>query len=90
MVPALRFPVGKLIDTTGAGDAWCGAFLAAYKLTGNIVKAVTAASIISSIKCTGWGFSKLYNLRFRNVNSITEYVIGLKEGRMQKTISDYS
>ena len=90
MVPALRFPVEKMMDTTGAGDAWCGAFLAAYKLTGDFVKAVTAASVISSIKCTGWGFSKLFNLRFRDVDSITEYVIGLKEGRMQKTISDYS
>jgi ribokinase len=90
MVPALRFPVEKIVDTTGAGDAWCGAFLAAYQLTGDFVKAVTAASVISSIKCTGWGFSKLFNLRFRDVDSITEYVIGLRDGKMQKTLSDYS
>ncbi len=90
MVPALRFPVEKIVDTTGAGDAWCGAFLAAYQLTGDFVKAVTAASVISSIKCTGWGFSKLFSLRFKDVDSIAEYVIGLKEGKMQKTISDYS
>jgi ribokinase len=90
MVPALRFPVEKLVDTTGAGDAWCGAFLAAHHLTGDIVKAVTAASVISSIKCTGWGFSKLFNLRFKDVDSIIDYVIGLREGRMQKRLSDYS
>jgi ribokinase len=89
MVPALRFPVEKLVDTTGAGDAWCGAFLAAYQLTGDFVKSVTAASVISSIKCTGWGFSKLFNLRFKSVDSITEYVIGLREGKMQKRLSDY-
>jgi ribokinase len=90
IVPSLRFPVEKIVDTTGAGDAWCGAFLAAYQLTQDIVKAVTAASIISSIKCTGWGFSRLLNLRFKDVDSIADYVIGLREGRLQKRLSDYS
>jgi ribokinase len=90
IVPSLRFPVEKIVDTTGAGDAWCGAFLAAYQLTQDVVKAVTAASVISSIKCTGWGFSKLLNLKFKDVNSITDYVIGLREGRLQKRLSDYS
>lgn len=89
MVPALRFPIEKLVDTTGAGDAWCGSFLAAYKQTGDLMKSVTAASIISSIKCSGWGFSKLLNLKFKRADDIIEYVIGLKEGGMQKKIPDY-
>jgi len=90
MIPAIRFPVEKLVDTTGAGDAWCGAFLAAYKLTGNIIKSVTVASIISGIKCTGWGFSRLFKLRFKNVDSVIDYVIGLREGAIQKRLLDYS
>jgi len=89
MVPALSFPVEKIVDTTGAGDAWCGAFLAAYGLTGDLVRAVTAASVISSIKCTGWGCSKLLNLKFKSVDHIVEYVIGLREGGLQKRIPDY-
>jgi len=89
VVPALRFPVEKVIDTTGAGDTWCGSFLAAYKQTGDLMKSVTAASIISSIKCTGWNFTKLLNLRLRKVDEIVEYIIGLKEGGMQKKIPDY-
>lgn len=89
VVPALRMPVEKVIDTTGAGDTWCGSFLAAYKQTNDLMKSVIAASIISSIKCTGWGFSKLLNLKFRKVDDIIEYVIGLKEGGMQKKILDY-
>ena len=89
MVPALRFPVEKIVDTTGAGDAWCGAFLAAYSLTEDLVRAVTAASVISSIKCTGWGCSRLLNLRFKSVDHIAEYVIGLREGGLQKRIPDY-
>jgi ribokinase len=89
MIPALRFPIERLVDTTGAGDTWCGSFLAAYKQTGDLMKSVTAASIISSIKCSGWGFSKLLNLKFKKVDDIIEYVIGLKEGGMQKKIPDY-
>ena len=89
MVPALRFPVERIVDTTGAGDAWCGAFLASLQLTRDFVKSVTAASIISSIKCMGWGFSKLLNLKFKDVDHIVEYVIGLKEGSLQKRILDF-
>lgn len=89
LIPALRVPIEKVIDTTGAGDTWCGSFLAAYKQTGDLMKSVTAASIISSIKCMGWGFSKLQNLKFKGVDDIINYVIGLKEGGMQKKIMDY-
>ncbi|MEM2091908.1 MAG: hypothetical protein QXR59_01305, partial [Candidatus Bathyarchaeia archaeon] len=60
-----------------------------YKQTGDLMKSVTAASVISSIKCSGWGFSKLLNLKFKNVDDIIEYVIGLKEGGMQKKLLDY-
>ena len=89
MIPALRFPIERIVDTTGAGDVWCGAFLASLQLTRDLVKSVTAASVISSIKCTGWGFSKLLNLKFRNVNHIVDYVIGLREGSLQKRIIDF-
>jgi ribokinase len=89
MIPALNFPVEKIVDTTGAGDSWCGAFLAAYKLTNDFVKSVTAASVISSIKCMDWGFTKLLNIKFKNVENIAEYVIGLKEGSLQKRILDF-
>ncbi len=89
MVPSLRYPVKKVVDTTGAGDTWCGAFIAAYKLTNDLMKSVTVASIISSIKCTGWGFTAIQNLHFRDVDDVIEYVISLKEGSIQKRISDY-
>jgi ribokinase len=89
MVPALKFPIGKIVDTTGAGDTWCGSFLAAYKQTNNLMKSVTAASVISSIKCTGWGFSKLLNLKFKNIDEIIDYIISLREGGLQKNLLDY-
>ncbi len=89
MVPALKVPLGKVVDTTGAGDTWCGAFLATYKLTSDLMKSVTTASIISSIKCSDWGFNRLINLRYRNPDDVIEYFIGLKEGSLQKRISDF-
>ncbi len=90
MIPALNVPLKNIVDTTGAGDTWCGAFLAAYKLTEDLMKAVTTASIISSIKCSSWGLQKLVNLRFRKPDDVIEYVIGLKEGALQKRILDYT
>ncbi len=90
MIPALNVPLKNIVDTTGAGDTWCGAFLAAYKLTEDLMKAVTTASIISSIKCSSWGLQKLANLRFRKPDDVIEYVIGLKEGALQKRILDYT
>jgi sugar/nucleoside kinase (ribokinase family) len=89
MIPALSSPIGSVVDTTGAGDTWCGAFLAAYKLTENLMKSVTVASIISSIKCSGWGFTKLTNLHFRELDDVIEYIIALKEGSLQKRLIDY-
>jgi ribokinase len=90
MVPALNIPISKVVDTTGAGDTWCGAFLAAFILTKDLMKSVTTASIISSIKCSDWGFNSLINLRFREPEEVIEYIIGLKEGSLQKRITDYT
>ncbi|MDH5450143.1 MAG: carbohydrate kinase family protein [Candidatus Bathyarchaeota archaeon] len=90
MIPALHTPGRDVIDTTGAGDVWCGAFLASFKLTEDLLKSVTIASILSSIKCSGWNFQKLINLKFRNPDEVIEYVIGMKEGAFQKKIFDYT
>jgi len=90
MVPALNIPIEKLVDTTGAGDTWCGAFLAAYNLTEDLLKSVSVASIISSIKCSNWGFNNLINLQFKKPDDVIEYVIGLKEGSLQKSLVDYT
>jgi ribokinase len=89
MIPALNIPPEKIVDTTGAGDVWCGAFLAAYNLTEDLTKSVSIASIISSIKCSDWGFNSLVNLRFKEPNDVIEFILGLKEGGLQKRIVDY-
>jgi sugar/nucleoside kinase (ribokinase family) len=89
MVPALTLPPDKVVDTTGAGDVWCGAFLATYNLTEDFAKSVSAASTISRIKCSDWGFQSLIKLRFREPNDVVEFVMGLKDGGIQKRMLDY-
>jgi sugar/nucleoside kinase (ribokinase family) len=89
MVPGLNLAPDKLVDTTGAGDVWCGAFLATYNLTEDFAKSVSAASTISRIKCSDWGFQSLINLRFKEPNDVIEFVMGLKDGGIQKRMLDY-
>jgi len=89
MVPALNLSPDKVVDTTGAGDVWCGAFLATYNLTESFGKSVGVASTISRIKCSDWGFQSLINLRFKEPNDVIEFVMGLKDGGIQKRMLDY-
>ena len=89
MVPALNLSPDKVVDTTGAGDVWCGAFLATYNLTEDFGKSVSAASTISRIKCSDWGFQSLINLRFKEPNDVIEFVMGLKDGGIQKRMLDF-
>jgi ribokinase len=89
MVPAMHLPSDRVVDTTGAGDVWCGAFLATYNLTEDFNKSVSAASTISSIKCSDWGFQSLMNLRFKEPNDVIEFVMGMKDGGIQKRMLDY-
>jgi len=80
LIPATVGIAGDLVDTTGAGDAWCGAFLGAYSLTGSLEQSVMAASIVSALKCRGWDFQKLIGLRFQTVEDLVDYVVRLKGG----------
>lgn len=90
MYPALSLPPDKVVDTTGAGDVWCGAFLATYNLTEDFAKSVNTASTISRIKCSDWGFQSLINLRFKEPNDVVEFFMGLKDGVIQKRMVDYT
>jgi len=89
LIHSSTLPPDKVVDTTGAGDVWCGAFLATYNLTENLSKSISAASTISRIKCSDWGFQSLVKLRFREPNDVIEFVMGLKDGGIQKRMLDY-
>lgn len=89
MIPSLTGWEFKTIDTTGAGDVWCGTFLAAYKLTNEITKSTIAASLIAAIKCSGWGFEELLKLKFKSIDDITKHILKLKEKSKQKSLMEY-
>ncbi len=89
MIPALSVPTNKIVDTTGAGDTWQGAFFASLQTTKNLMQSVTIASILSSIKCSQWGFNAIQKLNFKKPSDVISHVLALKEGWMQKRIIDF-
>jgi sugar/nucleoside kinase (ribokinase family) len=89
LIPALSGLVQKPKDTTGAGDVWCGALLAAYIQTGDWTKAVVAACTLSALKCLGWSFEKIEKLRFKKLEDLALHVLRLKECTGQLTLKEF-
>jgi sugar/nucleoside kinase (ribokinase family) len=87
-IPAMAAITKNAVDVTGAGDTWSGSFIASYFRSGSWIKAVSFASVVSAIKCTGWNFEKIRRLRFENVEDIYDLAIALKEKGRQLTLSD--
>ncbi len=58
LVPA--FPVPTVIDTTGAGDSFCGAFMAAYLQQPDPVRAARAGAVAASFTVRGYGADPLF------------------------------
>lgn len=88
MTPAQAGIGGRIVDTTGAGDAWCGAFAGALSRGESVASSILAASIVSAIKCRGWNFEKIRSLRFNSVEEIVDFAVRLREGG-QLTLKKY-
>jgi sugar/nucleoside kinase (ribokinase family) len=57
-VPA--FPVAEVLDTTGAGDSFCGAFMASLLLApGDFLRAAQAGAVAASYTVAGFGTEAL-------------------------------
>lgn len=87
-IPAFAAITKNVVDATGAGDTWAGSFLASYFRSKSWIKAVSFASVISAIKCTGWNFEKIRALRFENVEDVFDWAVTRKEKWRQLTLSD--
>lgn len=87
-IPAMAAITKNAVDVTGAGDTWAGSFLASYLKSGSWIKAVSFASVISALKCTGWNFEKIRNLSFNNVEEVYDLAIAFKERGRQLTLTD--
>lgn len=90
LIPALTRLPGETIDVTGAGDVWCGGFIAGYILSRDLNKAVVSGSILAGLKCQDWYFRALSRLRFNSVESLIKHIIGLRGDKKQRKITSYA
>lgn len=88
LTPASGGMGGRIVDTTGAGDSWCGAFVGALSLGESVSSSILAGSIISALKCRGWNFERIRSLRFDSVGELVAYAVRLREGG-QLTLGRY-
>ncbi len=71
--PSLFQP--KIVDLTGCGDAYAGAFLACYIKTEDAVKSANIANTVASLVATDWSFEAIKNLKFKSIEEFQEHVV---------------
>lgn len=58
----------KVVDTTGAGDAFAGAFMAYLSRRPSIIKAAAYGTVLASFAIEDWGITRLMHLQRKDVN----------------------
>jgi len=79
--PSLYQP--EVVDLTGCGDAFAGAFLSSYLKTDDALKAANIANSVASITATDWNFNALRSLEFKNLEKFQEFVVS-RQRRLKK------
>jgi ribokinase len=77
LMPSLA---GRVVDTTGAGDAFCGAFHAAWLESGDLRNALAWGAAAASVAVEDYGALHAMRREAR-VNAADRYATGLKECR---------
>jgi ribokinase len=52
----------KVVDTTGAGDAYCGGFMAMYVRSGDLLKAGLAGAVSASFAIQDFGLTHMFSI----------------------------
>ena len=78
-------------DPTGSGDSFSGAFLASYTLVMDPVRSAIVGNAIASLKAEKRGFDALLDLKFKDVNSLWNYILlrSKNVSGAQKAIFDF-
>ncbi len=53
----------RVVDTTGAGDAYCGGFMARYIQTGDLLQAALAGAVSASFAVEDFGLEHMFTVR---------------------------
>jgi sugar/nucleoside kinase (ribokinase family) len=73
----------RIVDLTGCGDAFAGAFLASYLKTENAVKSANIANSVAAINASDWNFRAIAKLRFSSIEAFQEFVVA-RQRRLSK------
>lgn len=73
------YPVEKVVDPTGAGDVFAGAFSGILAAGGNEVEAIIQASALASICVEGFGAEKVLNCSIEDVTDRISYLQSILE-----------
>ena len=81
----------KVIDLTGCGDAFAGAFLASFIRTKDPLKSANIANSVASLVASNWNFKGVKNLKFSSLDRFQEYIFSRqrKIRKMQFSIDSF-
>lgn len=81
----------RVVDPTGCGDAYAGAFMSSYIRSGDPIKSANIASSVASIAATDWNLQAIKNLRFTSLSAFQEYVVARqrKLTKKQRSLEHY-
>lgn len=78
----------RVVDLTGCGDAFAGAYISSYIKGEDPLKAASIASSVASIAASDWNFKALKELKFNSLETFQEHVVARqrKLGEKQRSI----
>ncbi len=72
-----------IVDLTGCGDAFAGAFISSYIKTRDELKSANIANSVASIAATGWNFKAIGSLKFKTLENFQKFVFS-RQRKLQK------
>lgn len=81
----------RVVDLTGCGDVFAGAYISSYINEGDTLKAASIASSVANIAASDWNFKAIKGLRFPSLASFQEHVVARQRrlGGRQRSIEHF-